>query len=477
MLIEAPNLSTKGYKPMNENHATTDLESVTEPWVQLQEFAERGDGEKLRSYVESLTPSEALRAIFRIEPEVRQNVLTVLSPGDAAELIEEIPDEHAADIIEQLPASDAAAILNEMDSDDQADLLGEMDHKDAEAILSEMEPEEARDARRLMRYEDEEAGGLLITEILAFEEDTTVGEVLRTLSAAAESGEEHHETEIYVVSHWRRLIGVVPLNELALSRHTLPVAELVVPRTYVNDTTRLDELISYFERNDVSTVPVINPHARLIGIVTREAVDEARQERAEADSRKLQGIIGGDEIRSIPLLTRSRRRLSWLSINIVLNIIAASVIAMYESTLSAVIALAVFLPIISDMSGCSGNQAVAVSMRELSLGIVKPYEVLRVWLKEISVGLINGLALGVLLGIAAWFWKENIYLSLVVGAALTLNSLVAVTIGGCVPLILKRFKVDPAVASGPILTTVTDMCGFFLVLSFATVMLPLIGPA
>ncbi len=173
----------------------------------------------------------------------------------------------------------------------------------------------------------------------------------------------------------------------------------------------------------------------------------------------------------MPVLTRARRRLSWLSLNILLNIVAASVIAVYEDTLSAVIALAVFLPIVSDMSGCSGNQAVAVSMRELSLGIVKPYEVARVWLQEVSVGLINGLVLGCLLAVAAWLWKGNPYLGLVVGAALATNTVVAVSLGGTVPLLLKRMKVDPAVASGPILTTVTDMCGFFLVLSFATVML------
>ena len=127
------------------------------------------------------------------------------------------------------------------------------------------------------------------------------------------------------------------------------------------------------------------------------------------------------------------------------------------------------------MSGCSGNQAVAVSMRELSLGIVKPNEVLRVWWQEVEVGLINGIALGCLLAGAAILWKGNPYLGLVVGAALAINTLVAVSIGGTVPLLLKRFGVDPAVASGPILTTVTDMCGFFLVLSFATVMLPRLG--
>jgi magnesium transporter len=136
-----------------------------------------------------------------------------------------------------------------------------------------------------------------------------------------------------------------------------------------------------------------------------------------------------------------------------------------------VIALAVFLPIISDMSGCSGNQAVGVSLRELTLGLLKPYEILRVVFKELTVGLINGLVLGVLIGAVAFAWKGSLPLSLVIGAALWLNTLVAVLIGGSLPLILKRVGLDPALSSAPILTTVTDMCGFFFVLSFATLML------
>jgi magnesium transporter len=191
---------------------------------------------------------------------------------------------------------------------------------------------------------------------------------------------------------------------------------------------------------------------------------------------KTQGIVGGEELRSMPLLLRSRRRLAWLSTNIVLNIIAASVIAFYQETLAAVIALAIFLPIISDMSGCSGNQAVAVSMRELTLGLLRPSEFWRVWRKEAAVGLLNGTALGLLIGVAAWAWKGNIILGLVVGVALMLNTLVAVSIGGTIPMILRRMGVDPALASGPVLTTVTDMCGFFLLLSIAGALLPrLIG--
>ena len=161
------------------------------------------------------------------------------------------------------------------------------------------------------------------------------------------------------------------------------------------------------------------------------------------------------------------RRLAWLGPNILLNLLAASIIASYEDTLQAVIALAVFLPMVSDMSGCSGNQAVAVSIRELTLGIIQPRDYIRVLFKEIWLGLNNGIVLGVVLGTLAAVWKDNIYLGLVVGGALMLNTILSVAIGGLVPLLLKKFKVDPALASGPILTTVTDMSGFFLVLSLA----------
>ncbi len=174
----------------------------------------------------------------------------------------------------------------------------------------------------------------------------------------------------------------------------------------------------------------------------------------------------------MPLFLRSRRRLSWLSVNILLNVLAASVIAFYQDTLAAVIALAVFLPIISDMSGCSGNQAAAVSMRELAIGLLRPVDLVYVLGKEVLLGMINGCALGILIATVAWLWKGNPYFGLVVGGALALNTMVAVCIGGSIPLVLKRIGKDPALASGPILTTVTDMCGFFIVLSFASALLP-----
>jgi magnesium transporter len=450
----------------------TELQS----WEMLSALAAAGDASRLEAYVNTIGPSETFRAILRLDAAEREKVLTTLSPVDAAELIEEIPEEHAADLIEQLPAKEAASILSEMDSDDQADVIGDMEADEAEAVLAEMPPEDAADVRRLIQYAPDVAGGLMMTEFLAYPETTPVRDVIDDLSARAEEGiDPEQEAHVYAVSPSGKLVGVLDLRDLVLARRATPLAEILKSSLFVSVDTSLDDLEAFFDRHPFLAVPVVDTRQRLVGVVRRDDVADALAKRADAEYLKTRGIIGGDEIRSLPVLTRSRRRLSWLSLNIGLNIIAASVIALYEDTLSAAIALAVFLPIVSDMSGCSGNQAVAVSMRELALGIAKPFEALRVWTQEISVGFINGVVLGLLLAFAAWLWKGNPYLGLVVGTALAANTMVAVSIGGTVPLILKRIGVDPAVASGPILTTVTDMCGFFLVLSIATVMLPRIA--
>ena len=448
-----------------------DASRQLEPWEQMQALAQAGNVRGLEAFLDSIGPSEAFRALLRLEPEARERVLTTLSPDEAADLMEEIPDEHAADLIEELPVKEAASILNEMESDEQADVLAQIEPAKSEAILATMAPEEAADARRLLPYQRDVAGGLMMTEFLSYPEEKLVGDVIDDLSRRAEE-EDRRDVHAYVVSATDRLIGQLDLRDLVLSRRTTQLSDILRPSPYLPLEASLDELDAFFQRNPRFAVPVVDAHLKLVGVVRREDVEQAISDRAESDYLKTQGIVGGDEIRSLPVAVRSRRRLSWLSVNILLNMIAASVIALYEDTLSAAIALAVFLPIVSDMSGCSGNQAVAVSIRELSLGITKPFEVARVWLQEVKVGVINGVVLGSLLALAAVLWKGNPWLGLVVGCALAANTLVAVSLGGTVPLLLKRFKFDPATASGPILTTVTDMCGFFMVLSLATLMLP-----
>jgi magnesium transporter len=438
----------------------------------VQSMLELDDRIELTSFLESLPASDLIFLMSKLEKKDQHKLLTLINPDEAADVIEELPDIQAVDIIEDMDASDAAAIINKMMSDDRADLIMELDKKDAEAILSEMNPEQAASTREMIEYDTETAGGLMVIEYISYPVSMTVKEVTDDLKKNAGKYEDLIIRYIYVVSNRGRLVGVLQMQDLLFFDPARKLSEIVVKDVLaVNVNDDLDSLKDLFETHDYYGFPVVDDNNALIGVLRRKNVLEAINERSAIEHLESQGIIGGDELRTMPVLLRSRRRLTWLSVNILLNLIAASVIAFYQETLSTVIALAVFLPIVSDMSGCTGNQAVAVSMRELSLGTVRPTEVLRVWWQEVSVGLINGLVLGLLIGAAAFFWKGNIYFGLVVGSALAVNTLVAVSLGGTIPLILKRMKVDPALASGPILTTITDMVGFFLTLCFATFML------
>lgn len=447
------------------------IESPEQPWEELEKLVERADGARAQAFLETLDAGEAARALSRLSDEDQTRLLETLDPTAAADLVQDIPDAQAAEIIERLDPETAAAIVQEMPSDELADLIGDLEHDDAEAILAELAPEEAEEARELSRYDDDVAGGLMVTEYFAYRARQTVAQVVADMRDHAEHYRHYEIQYAYVVDAEERLIGVLRLRDLLLAEGERPIGELMIGEPLsVRDDADLETLEDFFDEHSLLGVPVVNGQGVLLGVVRRSALEEALLERSESDYRRSQGIIA-EELRTMPLWLRARRRLAWLSLNIVLNILAASVIAFYQDTLSAVIALAVFLPIISDMSGCSGSQAIAVSMRELTLGLIRPSDVLRVWLKEASVGLVNGLALGLLIAATAWVWKGNPWLGLVVGAAMMGNTLVAVSIGGVVPLALKRLKMDPALASGPILTTITDMCGFFLILSLASAML------
>ncbi len=398
----------------------------------------------------------------------RCSLIESLSATDAADVFEHLPLVQAVQLMEEMQPDAAASVVNELPSDHQADLLCGMDSADAEQILSRMLPVDAAAARKLVQYDEESAGGLMVTELLRFPELWTVQQVIEDLTINAEKYRDFEVQYAYVSDAFGKLTGVLPMRSLLLAARTQQLIELMIadPLCFKEDTP-LDRMHDIFESYSFLGIPVIDQKDHLVGVVQRRDFDEAWLDKSQTQFLATQGIIS-EEIRSLPLRQRSGKRLSWLSINIVLNLIAASIISVYEPTLEKVIALAIFLPIISDMSGCSGNQSVAVSIRELMLGLAKPGDVWRVLIKEVQVGVINGCALGVMLGSIAWFWKGSAMLGFVVGFSLLINTIVAVCIGGVVPLILKATNRDPAVASGPLLTTITDMCGFFLVLSLAT---------
>ena len=433
--------------------------------IQAEKFA------ALAEIIEQLPVDERMVLVTRLPPVMQQHLIAGLDSDLAADLVHVIPDAQTVDLIGELEPADAVSILKNLPSDERADIVGDLEDDEAEAILGAMLPRESAKLRKLAMYDDDVAGGLMTTEFLAFHGDETIDEIVVKMRQNVEKYSDLQVQYAYVVNSANQLIGVLRLRDLLLGEPSTRLSEIMIRSPIsIPDSSGMIALRQFFDDHHYLGVPVTDANGVLVGVVNETDVEEAWAHRNADDYRKSQGIVQ-EELRTMPLMVRSRRRLAWLSINIVLNMVAASVIAVYQETLTQVIALAVFLPIISDMSGCSGNQAVAVSMRELSLGVIRPTEIMFVWLKEVSVGLINGLSLGFLIAMVGYFWKGNPWLGLVIGVAMMANTVIAVSLGGTLPLIMRLLKLDPALASGPILTTVTDMCGFLLVLAMATALL------
>lgn len=472
LLFPGPSIAPLGSYAVSMNEQSESVASEVCDPRELLEVMRTGDQEAILAMLDRMGNADEVLAFSRLPEDARGALLLLLGPERAADLVHVLPEPLATEAFDALEPAEAARILELMPSNEQADVIGDLDEEDARLIIDQLSDEDAEEMQRLLAYPDDCAGGLMVTEYLSFGMETRVAEVIKDLGDNADEYAHYDIQYTYVTDEQGKLVGVLRMRDLLLASRQKPLRDFMIPSpVYVQDSDSLEQLQRFFNENHYFGVPVLDESGELCGVVHRAAVEAAAAEQGDRMYLNAQGIVGGEELRSMPLLLRARRRLSWLSVNIVLNMVAASVIAMHQDTLEAVIMLAVFLPIISDMSGCSGNQAVAVSMRELTLGVVRPTEIVRTILAEVSVGLINGFVLGVLLGLVAYAWKGNPYLGMVVGGSLMLNTVIAVVIGGAVPLLLKRFKVDPAIAAGPILTTVTDMCGFFIVLTFASSML------
>ena len=460
------------------NSAMTPLETVSptdesETWQALDEALQSTDTDATTEILDNLEAEDQARAVSRLSPERRESLLETLSCKDFAKLLQELPEAQSLELLEALPSEKVAAAVGCLPPETSSRLLRELEDEDTAEILEEIvDSDSLTELKSRLEYEEGCAGSLMRGSPVTFLQHLTVRELLEELHDHAEDYSDRDIQYLYVVDKEEKLEGGLAATTTLLGPRDKPLHELMIPDPLsVSDQMDFHDLAEIFKKRPFLGLPVVDSEGRLVGVVPRDTVQRETSDEQTELYLQSQGIVDGEELRSMPLLDRCRKRLAWLAPNIVLNLAAASVIAANEATLQEVIALAVFLPIVSDMSGCSGNQAVAVSIRELTLGILRPRDYLRVVFKEGLVGVINGTLLGLLLGTVAVIWKGNFFLGGVVAASLALNTVLSVLLGGLVPLFLKSRKVDPALASGPILTTCTDMFGFFLVLSLASAVL------
>ena len=445
------------------------------PWEDLEQIIRSGNGEALATFLTLLPPEDTAYTIAQLQRDDQTKMLAMLSqarPEFAADLMEHFADEHAATMIEELEHQAAAAIVEEMDSDEQADVLSELDDEDAQAILERMAPEEAEDARDRLRYPEDTAGGLMITELLIYPQHADVDDVIHDLREHADRYHEYETRTLYVVNDDQVFVGEIQMRSLVVAPRGTLLTQLLVPEPFaVRVDAHLDELETIFDRIDDSSVPVLDENDRLCGIVQRASVQEALSERSGEALMKVGGIIRGEELRSMSVTSRTLRRMTFLMPILFLLIVSASIIGLFEATVEAVPIIAAFLPVVAGLCGSGGTQSLAVSMREISLGLIKPADFLRVVGKEATVALINGVVLGIVLILIAWIWQGNLALAVAIGGAVPVALVVATCVGGGVPLLLRAVNVDPAMASGPIVTTVVDLVAFSAVLLLTTLLL------
>lgn len=449
-----------------------DHKKITQIKKELSRLLDRGQAREAKRMVAGLHPVDAARVTALLADGERLALFQTLNSDIAADIVERMSENEQVDVVSSLNPEVASDIIEQMDSDDAADVLGDLPKEKTDAILAAMPRTRATKTRQLIAYDEDSAGGIMATEYVALKDSLSVSQAVKLLREKYSRHGDERATYVYTVTLKGELSGVLQMRDLVTRQPNQIIQDIKIHDVAcLHVDSSKYETAQMFRRNRYLALPVVDGTQRLVGVITADDVVDLIQEITTEEMMKMQGV-SADETRSMPVMSMVKRRVSWLSINIFLNMIAASVIVLYTDTIKAVIALAVFLPIISDMSGVSGMQAVAVSIRDLALGKTSPKELWKVLWKESRIGFLNGLILGTEIGFVAYLWKGMPLLGVVVAVSLWLNTILSVCLGSILPLILKRFNFDPAIASGPLLTTVTDLMGFLIVLSTATIMLP-----
>jgi magnesium transporter len=415
-----------------------------------------------------LEPADLADVLASLDEEERVAVVAALPPELSSQALIEMPEEaHAEETLAALDPETAAEIVQEMDDDDAADLLGELDPEDQERILSEVENRAEVD--ELLRYDEESAGGRMTTAVVTVPDSSVADEALHSIRRQAEEIDFY---QIYVVDDGRRLVGVLPLKDLVVSSPRRPVRDFMESADIVvAPDLDQEEVARVMARYNVPSVPVVDGHGRLLGQVTFDDVTDVVEEEATEDILQFGGTSADEELAG-GWRAAVRSRLPWLLINLLTAFVAKSVIDAQQDVVNRLPLVAGWLGVIAGMGGNAGTQALAVTVRRLALGLIAAGDAKRIIAKELLVGLINGVANGLVVAVVGWLaYGSGVLLGVVVFAAMVGNLVVAGASGALIPLVLHRFRIDPAIASSIFVTTFTDVFGFGLVLFFTRLLL------
>lgn len=419
--------------------------------------------------LETLSVNEKTELLQKASGEDRRMLLEKYGHHFEAEVISFLEDDIRREVLEEMGAPEVARIISELDSDDALDLILPLDTEFQKDIIRKLSAKTRIALEEGLSFPEDSAGRLMQREFVAVPQFWTVGKTLDYLRAATATLPDDFY-DIIVIDPSYHVTGEIPLNKLVRAGRSDKIESLTLKETHPIPAIMDQEEVAMIFRNEgLASAPVVDEDGRLIGIITHDDVLEVLDEEAEEDILKLGGVKEDDLYRTIMSTATSRSR--WLFINLFTAFMAAFVISLFEDSIEKIVALAVLMPIVASMGGNAGTQAMTVAVRALATNEVSAANAWRVIGKETAVGLVNGLVFSVLIGTVAGLWFGNNELGVVIGAALITNLIVAGFCGASIPIVLDRFKIDPAVASGVFLTTMTDVIGFMSFLGLATLFL------
>jgi magnesium transporter len=437
----------------------------------MLELLRRGNQRAFLALAEKAEPADLGEVLSALDEEDRLVVVKALPARLSGAALVEMPDEsQAEETLEDLAADSPAAageIVEELPDDEAADLVGGLDPEDQERILAEVE--DRQDIEDLLRYDPETAGGLMTAQVVTVRANDTTSEAIESLRRQAEEIEDF--SQVYVVDEADHLLGVLPIKRLVTSPVYRTVSD-IMEDTEIRVAPEVDqeEVARLMSRYNVPAVPVVDGGGRLLGQVTFDDVIDVVEAEQTEDLLKFGGTSADEEL-AAPWTGAVQSRLPWLFVNLLTAFLAGWVASRFQNEVSKVLALVFWMPIIAGMGGNGGTQALAVTVRRVALGLIPAGQAPWVVGKEVLVGLINGLANGLVAAAVAVLLGHGIRLGFVVCLAMTGNLFVAGFAGALIPLLLARFGVDPAVASSIFVTTFTDVCGFLLLFGLTSLVL------
>ncbi|GAA0301407.1 magnesium transporter [Gracilibacillus halotolerans] len=451
-----------------------DREERMKAWNEIEKALMQEKIDLFRAEFLELHPYDQARIFEEQEKNVRLLIYSYLAPQEMAEVMEQVDSDRVVDIIGEMLPEFAAKVLEEMAIDDAVDILNDLDDKNMVAsFLTVMSKDASEQIKKLLHYEEKTAGSIMTTEYVVIREDMTVKEAMKHLRKEAPGAETIYY--LYVVNVDKKLVGVISLRDLIIAEGDFLIKEVMSERVVSVPAGEDQEEVAQMMRDyDFLALPVVDFQEHLLGIITVDDIMDVMEEEASDDYSKLAGFSDVEKLNDTAIAS-AKKRLPWLIILLFLGMFTASIIGRFEETLDQVAILAVFIPLIAGMAGNTGTQALAVAVRNLSASSSnEKINTKRIIWEEAKTGVITGTCCGILITLIVAFWYKDIYLGGLVGISIMATLVVATIAGAFVPLVMHRLKIDPAVASGPFITTLNDIISILIYFSLATTFMGLL---